>query len=125
MSDSIFGNVLLYYLNGLLGTWLTVSAYPLLSSLGMEKIISPIVWFGQNTIIILCTSSLVIEVLRILDYKIFSNVLPSLGSMEGIVLCLITMIIEAFTMCCNKYLWFLFGKKISKSVFPDDFHFVS
>ena len=109
MAYGIYGNPVLYYANGLLGTFAAIQAF---ACLAKSRLGSLIVWLGENSMIVLCTSSLVIEILRLLDYKLTDSVLPSLGTAEGIVLCALAMLIEIpIIIFCNRYLYDLLGKK--------------
>ena len=109
MAYGIYGNPILYYVNGLLGTFVVIRVFTYLAKFRLGNFT---VWLGENSIIVLCTSSLVIEVLRLMDYKITNSGLPSLGIAEGILLCTIVMMIEVVIIrFCNRYLSALFGKK--------------
>ena len=113
LAYGIYGNPLLYYINGLLGTYVFIHTYWYVSKLKISNIFT---WLGENSLIVLCTSSLVIEILRLLDYKLFKSILPSLGYAEGIVLCIFVILIEfLIILVCNKYLWFLKGEKKAKT----------
>lgn len=109
LAYGIYGNPVLYYLNGLLGTFAAIQAFAYLAKYRLSRFI---VWLGENTIIVLCTSNLVIEILRLIDYKLTDSVLPSLGTAEGICLCALVMLTEIFIILfCNKYLAVLCGRK--------------
>ncbi len=108
LAYGIYGNPALYYLNGLLGTYIIIQAYQYIDKTKFAKAFT---WFGKNTMVVLCTSSFVIEMMRLLDYKLLGTALPSLGFTEGIVLCSLIMIIEiVIILFCNKYFWFFLGK---------------
>lgn len=110
MAYGIYGNPILYYVNGLLGTFVVIQGFACLEK---SRLGSLIVWFGENSMIVLCTSSPVIEILRLMDYKLANSVLPSLGTAEGIILCALAMLMEVFIILfCNRYLSVLFGKKV-------------
>lgn len=105
LAYGVYGNPVMYFLNGLLGTFLIIHAARFFLDNKFGKLL---VWLGQNTIVVLCTSSLVIEILRLLDYKLFGSVLPDFGSAEGVILCTLTMMTEMILIrYCKKYLWFL------------------
>jgi hypothetical protein len=48
---------------------------------------------------------------RLLDYKLLGNILPSFGAGEGWILCAFVMVLEAIAIWfCNRFLWFTVGK---------------
>lgn len=111
IAGRVFGNYLLYYLHSLLGTWLTIQLYYHLSQIRLSKIAKPFVWYGKHSLIVVCTSYVAIEMVRLLDYKLLGNILPSLGEGEGWVLCALVMVLEAAAIWfCNRFLWFTVGK---------------
>ena len=69
-------------------------------------------FFGQNSIVILCTNNLIIEVCRLLDYKIFGNILISWGLYGNIIFTIILIAIEIPIIILTKKtkLSILFGK---------------
>lgn len=108
LAYGVYGNAILYYMNGLLGTFVVVQFYHMVRETMADRLL---VWLGQNTIVVLCTSSLVIEIIRLLDYKLFDNMLPRCGFWEGVLMCAITMLAEVpIILFCNKYLQFAVGK---------------
>ena len=105
-----FGIIPLSILSGLTGTFcliqFSILIHKYLSILG-EKI----EFFGRNTLVILCTHMIFIEIIRLLDYKMLKNVLPALGAFESFAFAFIVIILEIPTIIfSNKYLWFLYGK---------------
>ena len=110
--DREYGNFVLFYANALLGSWLVIQAYHLLAALPLQKAIHTFIWFGQNSLIMVCTSLYAIEFLRLADSKLFSGFLPRLGNFEGLALCALSVLLESMAIfICNKFLWFTFGKK--------------
>lgn len=111
MLGRVYGNYILFCLDALLGTWLIIQLYQLLSSAQIERYAKVVTWFGRNSIVLVCTSLYAIDILRLVDYKLFGNILPRLGSAEGILLCALALSIEfVVIIVCNKTLWFTFGK---------------
>ena len=107
-----YGNVLLFYANGLIGTWVVIQFHDYLMGPILNKISQAISWIGKNSLVVVCTSLYPIELIRIVDYKITKNALPNLGIWEGMVICLIAVMIETgIILFCNKYLYFLFGRR--------------
>ena len=68
--------------------------------------------FGQNTIVVVCTNNLMIECLRLLDYKFTGNFLLCSGCLGQIILIGLVAIIE-YTMILSSYgaLAPVYGKK--------------
>ena len=62
-------------------------------------------YWGKNSIKILCLHGFIIEIIRLVDYKIFGNVLVCMGRWEGVVFTRIIMIILTSSMpLINKFL---------------------
>lgn len=69
-------------------------------------------YWGKNSIKILCLHGFIIEIIRLVDYKIFGNVLVCMGRWEGVVFTSIIMIILTSSMpLINKFLWWSFGER--------------
>lgn len=111
MLGRVYGNYVLFCLDALMGTWLTIQLYQLLAAARLERYAEFATWFGRNSIVLVCTSLYAIDILRLVDYKLFGNILPRLGSAEGILLCTLALSIEfVVIIVCKKTLWFTFGK---------------
>ena len=87
-----FGNVFLYIINSVLGTYIVIQFCIVLKDNKLR--LSFLNTVGKNTIIVLGTSSILIEIVRLFDYKIFNNILIRLNIFEGIILCIIVMVVE-------------------------------
>lgn len=87
-----FENVFLYIINSVLGTYIVIQFCIVLKDSKLR--LSFLNTIGKNTIIVLGTSSILIEIIRLFDYKIFNNILNRLNIFEGIILCIIVMIVE-------------------------------
>lgn len=108
----VYGNGVLFYVNALVGTWLTIQTYHLLDAKCLEKVRKGVAWLGKNSIVLVCTSFFAIEFLRLADYKLFGGFLPRLGNAEGIVLCLTAILLEIpMIQASERFLWFAFGRK--------------
>ena len=107
-----FGNSILFYVNALVGTWLTIQTYHLLRAKCLDGVRKGVAQLGKNSIVLVCTSFFAVEFLRLADYKLFGSVLPRLGDAEGIVLCLMTILLEVpAILLAERYLWPVFGKR--------------
>ena len=100
-------NPFLYTLNGILGSYVLIQ----LALHCKENWISKkVVFLGKNTVIILATHMFVVEIIRLLDYKLFNNVLNRLGLFEGFVFGGIVIAVMCLVIpLCNRYFRFLFG----------------
>ena len=104
-----FSNPILYVVNGVLGTYIL---YQVCLKVQNWKIVPAVVYFGKNTAIVLCTHMFVVEVIRLLDYKLFNNVLYRLGIFEGFVFgAMVLAVMGIVIYVVNRYAWYLFGNK--------------
>lgn len=103
-------NPILYYMNAMGITW------ALFFFLNVSKdtvVMKSLSFFGRNSIIILCTNNLIIEVLRFLDYRMCNNVLLSWGVGGAIILTAIIIVIEIalIKLVNSTNVKFVFGKR--------------
>lgn len=89
IASLLFGNPILYILMGVNGTLIIYAACKHIED--KIKISELLSWWGENSIKILCWHGIVIQIIRLRDYKIFGDLLPLLGIIEGIVLTGIVM----------------------------------
>ena len=67
-------------------------------------------FFGKNTAIILCTHMFVVEIIRLVDYKLFENLLYNFGIFEGFLFGGIVLAVMVVGIrIINRYFWYLFG----------------
>ena len=67
--------------------------------------------FGENTIVVVCTNNLIIECVRLLDYKLFGNFLVNKGIVGSIIFSIMMIIIEYTLINISKSRFsILFGK---------------
>lgn len=112
MSTRMFGNPFLYLMNAFIGIYLILFVSRKLEPIGSNIFIKQIAFFGKNSIIILCTHMLIINIIRLIDYKFFANFLSNIGILEGILLSLLTFfILRLIIPVLSKFLWWSFGKK--------------
>ena len=103
-----FSNPILYTVNGILGSWLL---YQLCLRIPVGRCTTWIEYLGRNSLIVLCTHMFFIEVIRLLDYKLFDNVLYTLGILEGVVFgMLVVGLLFPVIAVSNRYLRKLYGK---------------
>lgn len=76
------------------------------------NILQKLSFWGINSIIVLCTHNILIEILRLIDYKLFDDRLKMMGLVGTIVLTLIVLLLELpIIYWGNRKFYFLFGKK--------------
>lgn len=106
----------LYMISALSGSFVFILFAKALEN-NYGKVINKIKYIGENTIIILCTHIFIVEIVRLLDYKLFQNVLLKCGIFEGCIMVAIILLCEIPVIHVGlKYTPFLFGKKIKKKV---------
>lgn len=99
-------NPILYTINGFLGTYVMYQICLRWSERNVRFLSS----FGRNTAVVLCTHMFAVEIIRLLDYKLFDNILYCFGLLEGLVFGGIVMaIMFVVIQICNRYFWYLFG----------------
>lgn len=103
-------NIFLYFIFSIVGSYGI-----LLFFLRIDKIENNVLkFYGINAIIVLCTHNIVLEIIRLLDYKIYGSVLLNTNMVGSIILFIMILIIEIpIIIMFNKHLYFLFGKKRS------------
>lgn len=110
MSVNHLGNPFIYYITA---TSLTISIIYFMQELEKKSIhiIDFLLVFGRNSIVLLVTNNLIIETVRLIDYKIYGNLLIKLGLSGSLVFTLIILIIEwNLIKLANGPLGVLFGK---------------
>ena len=69
-------------------------------------------FYGYNSIIVFSIHACIIEIIRLVDYKIFDNILIKLDLVGGIILSIIVMIIMIpIINIINRNFAFLIGRK--------------
>lgn len=106
--DRNFHNPILYFLNGCLGTFII---YQTAMNAKKESPLSRLfAYWGRNSIKILCLHGFFIQVIRLVDYKILGNILPSLGLFEGFVFTAVVMTtLTVMLPLINRLLGWSFG----------------
>lgn len=109
----IFNNIWLFYFNAI---FMSISILSLFKHLEKHFLFKGLTYFGKNTIVILCTNNILIEIIRLIDYKFFNNILLTTGIVGNIILTIIILLIELpiIKITETKYS-FIFGKKRPKN----------
>lgn len=98
-------NPILYILNALCGSTILLSIAARINTSGLsDKVKYILLCFGKNTLIVLCTHMFFLEIIRLLDYKLFNDLLPRFGMGEGIVFGMILCGIEYFLIPLYNFL---------------------
>lgn len=90
------GNPFFYVLNGILGTFLLVRFSVSLharTEKSLNWISEKLIYIGKSTLVILCTHMFYIEILRLLDYKLFHSLFKTFGLFEGPILGMIVLML--------------------------------
>jgi len=93
MSASNIGNPIIYFLCVLITS---IAIMSLFKKIENYKILSLNVLetYGKNSIVLLCTNNLLIEMIRLFDYKYTGNALINLGMIGSVIFTLILMLVE-------------------------------
>lgn len=77
-----------------------------------HNILQKISFWGMNSIIVLCTHNILIEIIRLIDYKLFDDRIKMMGFGGAIMLTLIVLLFELpIIYWGNRRFYYLFGKK--------------
>lgn len=110
MAANNIGNPVLYFFNA---TITSIAIMTVLKKLGKwenSSILRLLEIYGKNSIVLLCTNNLLIESIRLLDFKIMGNILISSGMMGSIILLVLLMGIEYIIIkLANGFLAPIFG----------------
>ena len=91
---------------------MTLAFFSLLD-IHMRTEVDVLSFWGRNTIVILCTNNLIIELIRLIDHKIANDSLLSLGLLGCLVFTMLIIAIEIplIKSVMNTKLSILFAKK--------------
>ena len=91
---------------------MTLAFFSLLD-IHMRTEVDVLSFWGRNTIVILCTNNLIIELIRLIDHEIANDSLLSLGLLGCLVFTMLIIAIEIplIKSVMNTKLSILFGKK--------------
>lgn len=111
MVDLIFGNPILYILTSSIGT---LVIYGWCKKIKADSKISYLFgFFGRNSMKILCLHGFVVQIIRLLDHKLFNDFLPMLGFGEGFFLsAAIITILSIILKLRNPFVEWTFGEKL-------------
>ena len=93
MAAGNIGNSVIYYL---CATPTTIAIMILMKKVEYKKIklYKVLEVYGKNSIVIVCTNNLLIEIIRLFDYKVTGNFLASTGMVGCVIFTIILMVIE-------------------------------
>lgn len=87
-----FHNGILFYTNALLMSISIISLFYHME--GRNCNLKLLGFLGRDTIVLLCTNNLLIEIIRLIDYKLMGNVLLSLGMLGCLLFTIILLVLE-------------------------------
>ena len=106
-----FGYGYLYIINAFLTSAAIIAIFAYIDK--REVKLSFLEYFGKDSIVILCTNNLLIEILRLLDSKLTGNLLLSFGIWGSVFFTAVLIILEYLIIkLSHTKLGVLFGKKI-------------
>lgn len=106
-----FGNIFLFNLNALLLSLAIISLFKNIENKTKNEL-KLLSYFGKNTIVVLCTNNLLIEILRMSDHFITKDILLSLGYLGVAILFVVLCLLEVLVIrISDTKLCILFGKK--------------
>ena len=91
-------NLILYFINGIGTSFAFISISQYYENKINTTIKKSLLFLGTNTLIILCTNNLIIEIVRLFDWKITNNILLNNGYIGHLIFFLIITIIEIPTI---------------------------
>ncbi len=109
-----FGNPAMFFISSVFGSFLLLNLSIRLKRYKNCWVVKLLKMYGQKSIIILCTHNIIIEIIRLVDYKLFNDSLLKLGITEGLIMTAIVFMIltPAFSVIEQKFgLTFGLGKR--------------
>lgn len=104
-------NVFLFYINAILLSLAVMSLFKNIENKTKSEI-KLLSYFGKNSIVVLCTNNLLIEILRMTDHFITKDILITLGYLGVAILFIILCVLEVLVIkISDTKLCILFGKK--------------
>lgn len=101
----------LFYINAILLSLAVMSLFKNIENKTKSEI-KLLSYFGKNSIVVLCTNNLVIEILRMTDHFITKDILITLGYLGVAILFIILCVLEVLVIkISDTKLCILFGKK--------------
>lgn len=112
MAANNIGNPILYFFNATITSIAIMTILKKLSKWKDNSILRLLERYGKNSIVVLCTNNLLIEIIRLLDFKITGNILISSRMIGSIILFIVLMGIEYIIIkLANGFLAPVFGYK--------------
>ena len=94
MAIGHIGNPIIYFFTAIVTSISIMGILKKMESKENILILKVLELYGKNSIVILCTNNLLIEIIRLLDFKIMGNALISMGMSGSILLFIVLMLIE-------------------------------
>ena len=93
MSATKIGNPAIYFPCAILTSIAIMNLFKIIED-KKWTILKYIEEYGKNTIVLLVTNNLIIEIVRLFDYKLFGNILIKFGTIESIIFTAFLIIVE-------------------------------
>lgn len=84
----------LFVITGIMLSYAIISVFDMAKSWSGSKIMSILAFFGANTIVVLVTNNLLIEIFRLIEYKLLGNWFLENGFLGGLLMTMILLIPE-------------------------------
>ena len=105
------GNVFLFFIVGMAMSYFIIKLFDALGRSNNSKILKLLGILGANSIVVLVTNNLLIEVFRLLEYKLLNNFFLNNGVWGGILMAIILTVPEYYLIRLSQSkLRLLFGK---------------
>ena len=91
-------NAILYFINGIGTSFAIISFLQHYENKINTSIKKHLLFWGTNTLIILCTNNLIIEIVRLIDWKLTNSILLNNGYIGHLIFFLIITILEIPTI---------------------------
>lgn len=107
------GNLFVYFITFLI---MSISLFSIFKYMEIKyadsKLSHFLTFWGTNSIVVLCTHNLFLEIFRLLDYKLFNHAIRDSGLIGSVPLTILILLFEIpVVYLANHRLFFLFGRK--------------
>lgn len=106
-------NFIIFMFEGCLGSFVLLQlCYQITKLCNNNLCVNTLKKWGKDSIIILCLHRFIVEIIRLIDYKLLNNVIFNSGIVEGLIIASLVMtVLNPLLSICDTNLCFLFGKK--------------
>lgn len=109
----LFNNIILFFIIGTIISYIILMLFKVINTRTNPKYLNILSTFGANSIVVLVTNNLLIELFRLLEYKVFNNFFLENGVIGAFLMTAILIIPEYYLISISQSkIGILFGKKI-------------